>query len=82
MSRSSRGLHDASQDVRAQDPLLAYRPVLNVKEAAVSLADSRLFAKGKFFHYEGLLGTFKESWLCAFDGGDFAIVRFAPVDIK
>ncbi len=65
------------------------RPMPEDEGAAVSPADSRaivgsldgesrIFAKGKFFEYEELLGQSKGSWLRAFEGGDFAIFRLTP----
>lgn len=65
------------------------RPEPEDPRAAVSPADARvvigsfhlssgLFAKGKFFDYEELLGGAKRTWLDAFDGGDFAVFRLTP----
>lgn len=57
--------------------------------AVVSPADARcvigsfeqtsaLFAKGKFFDYEELLGPGNRRWLSAFEGGCFAVFRLTP----
>lgn len=65
------------------------RPEPEDPRAVVSPADSRvvigsfhldsgLFAKGKFFDFEELLGADKRRWLEAFDGGDFAVFRLTP----
>lgn len=44
-----------------------------------SFADtSQLFIKEKFFSFEELLGTDKDSWHKAFHNGDFAIFRLTP----
>lgn len=40
--------------------------------------DSALFAKGKFFEYEELLGAGEGRWLAAFADGDYAIFRLTP----
>ena len=40
--------------------------------------ESRLYAKGKFFDYEELLGSDKNTWLRAFESGDFAVFRLTP----
>lgn len=64
------------------------RPMPESPAAAVSPADARavvgsfhtqsgLFAKGKFFDFEELLGD-RRRWLAAFDGGDFAVFRLTP----
>ncbi|MBI1355474.1 MAG: phosphatidylserine decarboxylase [Acidobacteria bacterium] len=65
------------------------RPEPGDPHAVVSPADSRLvigsfqkssglFAKGKFFDFEELLGPDKRAWLEAFDGGDFGVFRLTP----
>lgn len=65
------------------------RPEPDDPRAVVSPADARvvigsfhaasgLFAKGKFFDFEELLGADKRRWLEAFDGGDFAVFRLTP----
>ncbi len=65
------------------------RPMPNDPQTILSPADSRmllgsfsenssLFIKGKFFDYEEMLGHNKETWLKAFDNGDFALFRLTP----
>ncbi len=65
------------------------RPEPEDPRAVVSPADSRvvigsfhresgLFAKGKFFDFEELLGADRRRWLEAFAGGDFAVFRLTP----
>lgn len=65
------------------------RPLAEQAGAVVSPADSRvvigsfdessgLFAKGKFFDFEELLGSDKSDWLAALHHGDFAVFRLTP----
>lgn len=65
------------------------RPMPNDPLAIVAPADSRMlfgsfaetssiFIKGKFFDYEEMLGPNKETWLKAFQNGDFAVFRLTP----
>ena len=65
------------------------RPEPSDPRAVVSPADARvvigsfarssgLFAKGKFFDFEELLGGDKPRWLEAFADGDFAVFRLTP----
>lgn len=65
------------------------RPMASDPAIAVSPADSRvlvgsfdtcsaIFAKGKFFELEELLGPFKPHWLRAFRQGAFAVCRLTP----
>lgn len=65
------------------------RPLPEDPRAVVSPADARvlvgslcdrsaLHVKGKFFHFEELLGIDKRRWLRVFDRGDWAIFRLTP----
>ncbi|WP_368860878.1 phosphatidylserine decarboxylase [Desulforhabdus sp. TSK] len=65
------------------------RPMPKASRTVASPADARvlvgsfhssssLFLKEKFFDYEELLGTNKQKWLNAFQGGDFAVFRLTP----
>jgi phosphatidylserine decarboxylase len=65
------------------------RPMPNDPRTILAPADSRmlfgsfsetsgLFIKGKFFDYEEMLGSNKNTWLKTFIDGDFAIFRLTP----
>lgn len=66
-----------------------HRPMPGAADVVVSPADARvlvgsleeassLFLKGKFFHFDELLGLDKGCWLKAFRNGDFAVFRLTP----
>jgi phosphatidylserine decarboxylase len=65
------------------------RPMDDDPRVVVSPADSRvllgsfgevssLFLKGKFFHFNELLGADRRDWTTVFEGGDFAVFRLTP----
>lgn len=66
-----------------------FRPMAPREDEVVAPADSKvllgslneasgLFLKGKFFHFEELLGEEKSLWIRSFQGGDFALFRLTP----
>lgn len=65
------------------------RPMPESPRAVVAPADSRVvvgsfddrsgvFAKGKFFDFEELIGSNRRRWVERFAGGDFAVFRLTP----
>jgi len=61
-----------------EDPFVVVSPA-DSKVIVGSLTEhSTLFVKNKFFAVDELIGSDKQQWVAAFEGGDFAIFRLTP----